>query len=107
MAYPQEPTWKERREALKYIPPFLKMVWQTNRVSTAAMAILRLVRAWIPVVALWVGKLIIDTVVASLSGKDNLSHLWQLVALEFAIVFLGEILARVSSLIESLLADRF
>ncbi|HSE41864.1 MAG TPA: ABC transporter ATP-binding protein [Acidobacteriota bacterium] len=107
MAYPQEPTWKERREALKYIPPFLKMVWRTNRVSTAAMAILRLVRAWIPVVALWVGKLIIDTVVASLSGKDNLSHLWQLVALEFAIVFLGEILARVSSLIESLLADRF
>jgi ATP-binding cassette subfamily B protein len=107
MAYPDEPTWKERREALRYIPPFLKMVWQTNRLSTAAMVILRLVRAWIPVAALWVGKLIIDAVVASLSGKQDLTHLWKLVALEFAIVFAGEVLTRLSNLIESLLADRF
>jgi ATP-binding cassette subfamily B protein len=107
MAYPDEPTWKERREALGYIPPFLKMVWQTNRLSTIAMTVLRLVRAWIPVAALWVGKLIIDTVVATYSGKQDLTHLWKLVALEFAIVFTGEVLARLSNLIESLLADRF
>jgi ATP-binding cassette subfamily B protein len=107
MAYPDEPSWKERREALRYIPPFLKMVWQTNRLSTAAMVILRLVRAWIPVAALWVGKLIIDAVVESLSGKQDLAHLWKLVALEFAIVFAGELLTRLSNLIESLLADRF
>ncbi len=107
MAHPDESTWKERREALRYIPPFVRMVWQTNRLSTASMVVLRLIRAWIPVGALWVGKLIIDTVVASLSGKQDLTRLWKLVVLEFAIVFVGEILARVSNVIESLLADRF
>ena len=100
-------SWKERREALRHIFPFLKMVWQTDRVATIAMVILRLMRAVVPVAALWIGKLILDTVVASLRGHPDLTHLWKLVALEFSIAFAGEILARVSSLIESLLADRF
>ncbi len=100
-------TWKERRAALRHIFPFLKMVWQTDRVATIAMVILRLFRAVVPVAALWVGKLILDTVVASLRGHPDLTHLWKLVALEFSIAFAGEVLARVSSLIESLLADRF
>ncbi|MCI0415966.1 ABC transporter ATP-binding protein/permease [bacterium] len=107
MAQPEQLTWKERRAALRHIVPFLKMVWQTDRRSTTAMVILRLLRAWIPVAALWVGKLILDTVVASLSGHQDLTQLWKLVALEFSIVFVGEILARVSNLVESLLADRF
>lgn len=100
-------TWKERRAALRHIFPFLKMVWQTDRAATTAMMILRLLRAFVPVAALWVGKLILDTVVASLRGHPDLTHLWKLVALEFSIAFAGEVLARVSSLIESLLADRF
>jgi ATP-binding cassette, subfamily B, bacterial len=100
-------TWKERRAALRHIFPFLKMVWQTDRAATIAMVILRLFRAVVPVAALWVGKLILDTVVASLRGHPDLNHLWKLVALEFSIAFAGEVLARVSSLIESLLADRF
>jgi ATP-binding cassette, subfamily B, bacterial len=100
-------TWKERRAALRHIFPFLKMVWQTDRRATVAMVILRLFRACVPVAALWVGKLILDTVVASLRGHQDLTHLWKLVVLEFSIAFAGEVLARVSSLIESLLADRF
>ncbi len=100
-------TWKERRAALRHIFPFLKMVWQTDRRATVAMVILRLLRACVPVAALWVGKLILDNVVASLRGHPDLTHLWKLVALEFSIAFAGEVLARVSSLIESLLADRF
>jgi ATP-binding cassette, subfamily B, bacterial len=100
-------TWKERRAALRHIFPFLKMVWQTDRIATIAMVILRLFRAVVPVAALWVGKLILDTVVASLRGHPDLNHLWKLVALEFSIAFAGEVLARISSLIESLLADRF
>ncbi len=100
-------TWKERRAALRHIFPFLKMVWQTDPRATVAMVILRMLRACVPVAALWVGKLILDTVVASLRGHQDLTHLWKLVALEFSIAFAGEVLARVSSLIESLLADRF
>jgi ATP-binding cassette subfamily B protein len=69
--------------------------------------VLRLVRSFFPVGALWVGKLIIDTVLAIRGGTAGASHLWELVALEIAIVVAGEILARGSALIESLLGDLF
>ena len=68
---------------------------------------LRLARAFFPVGALWVGKLIIDTVLAIRGGTAGASQLWGLVALEIAIVVAGETLARGSALIESLLGDLF
>ncbi len=71
------------------------------------MAVLRLMRAGIPVATLWVGKLIIDTVVASRESSPNFSRLWKLVALEIAIVTANDVLSRTSSLVESLLGDLF
>ena len=102
-----EPTWRERVRALRYVPPLLRMVWETHRGYTTAMAALRIVRAFVPVAVLWVGKLIIDTVVALRNGTGDISQLWELVALEVAIVLTGELLVRVSSLVESLLGDLF
>jgi ATP-binding cassette subfamily B protein len=83
------------------------MVWETHRGFTASMAALRGIRAFVPIAILWVGKLIIDTVVALRSGTGDIAQLWELVALEIAIVLAGELLSRVSSLIESLLGDLF
>ena len=54
---------KERVGALRNLRPFLTMVWHTSRQLTAASLVLRLVRAVMPVVTLYVGKLIIDNVV--------------------------------------------
>jgi ATP-binding cassette subfamily B protein len=71
------------------------------------MGVLRLWRAFIPVATLWVGKLIIDAVVMLREAPLDLSWLWQLVALEIVIVLAGEILARASALVESLLGDLF
>jgi ATP-binding cassette subfamily B protein len=103
----ERPTMQQRFAALRYIPPLLKLVWETHRGYTVAMAILRLLRAGIPVAMLWVGKLIIDAVVASREGTPDFSRLWKLVALEIAIVTANDVLARTSSLIESLLGDLF
>src|SRR5215468_6314959 len=103
----EKPTLQQRFAALRYIPPLLKLVWETHRGYTATMAALRLLRAGIPVATLWVGKLIIDAVVASREGSPNLSRLWRLIALEIAIVTASDILARTSSLVESLLGDLF
>jgi ATP-binding cassette subfamily B protein len=101
-------TWRERLAALRYLPALLRLVWETNRALTAAMIVLRLLRAFVPVATLWVAKLIIDQVVA-LAGHPNasLAPLWRVVLLELGIVLLGEILARTSSLVESLLGDLF
>jgi ATP-binding cassette subfamily B protein len=71
------------------------------------MVVLRLARAFVPVATLWIGKLIIDAVVAALDAGPDFARLWKLVALEIAIVLVGEILARASGLVESLLGDLF
>lgn len=83
------------------------MVWQTHRGLTAGMVVLRLVRSFVPVAVLWVGKLIIDTVVAARAGSVDVRALWRLVALEIALALLGEMLSRASSIVESLLGDLF
>ena len=83
------------------------MVWKTNPGYTVVMAVLRLMRAFVPVASLWIGKLILDTVVAALNTTPDYTRLWKLVALEVAIVIMGEALARASALVESLLGDLF
>lgn len=100
-------TWRERVRALRYVAPFLRLVWQTHRGYTFTIILLRLLRAFLPVVILWIGKLIIDAVVAAREAPSELSHLWRLVALEIAVVLIHEALSRASSLIESLLGDLF
>lgn len=101
------PTWGDRVAALRYVPPLVRMVWDTHRGYTTAMTLLRVARAFLPVATLWVGKLIIDTVIALRRQPDHLGRLWQLVAIEIAIVIAGDVLARTSSLVESLLGDLF
>jgi ATP-binding cassette subfamily B protein len=105
---PQEAvTWRAQLTALRYVPPLIQLMWQTHRGYTVAMAVLRLLRACTPLAALWVGKLIIDAVVAVREASLDVSRLWELVALEIVIVLVGEILARVSVLVESLLGELF
>ncbi|HET9531998.1 MAG TPA: ABC transporter ATP-binding protein [Blastocatellia bacterium] len=103
----EQPTWRERFAALRYVPPLVRLVWETHRGFTIAMILLRLLRATVPVATLWVGKLIIDAVVGLRENGGDLTRLWQLVALEVAIVTAGEVLSRTSVLVESLLGDLF
>jgi len=101
------PSWQERREALRYVPPLARMVWETHRGYTATMMVLRALRAFVPVATFWVGKLIIDTVLLAAAGRAPLGRLWTYVTLEIAIVVTGEVMARISALVESLLSDLF
>ena len=101
------PPWRERVSSLRYLPRLLSIVWQTSRPLTVALGVLRIVRALLPVSTLWVGKLIVDTVVEALDAAPDWERLWQLVAIEIALVVLGELLGRGSQLVESLLGDLF
>jgi ATP-binding cassette, subfamily B, bacterial len=101
-------TWRERIAALRYLPALLRLVWETSRGYTLAMIVLRLLRAFVPIASLWAAKLIIDAVVAlAREPGASLAPLWRVVVLELAIVVTGEILARASALVESLLGDLF
>src|SRR5216117_1386091 len=106
------PTWGERVAALKHVPPLVRLVFQTHRGYTVSILLLRVIRSLIPVAVLWIGKLIIDAVIAGVAtvragGLPDWWHLAVLVGLELGIAVVGEGLARLSSLLESLLGDLF
>jgi ATP-binding cassette, subfamily B, bacterial len=94
------------------------MVWGTSPQLTAASLLLRLTRALLPVATLYVGKLIIDDVVllvqipdrphslAEWLGSGRLNWLGLLLAAEFALAVLADVLGRVVSLADSLLSER-
>jgi ATP-binding cassette subfamily B protein len=104
---PEPAGWKEKVSALRYIPALFRLIWGTHRGYATAIIALRVVRSVIPVATFWVGKLILDAVIAAKDGHGNLSQVWRYLALELGIVLVGEVLARASSLIESLLGDLF
>jgi ATP-binding cassette, subfamily B, bacterial len=80
--------------------------------------LLRLLRALLPIVALYVGKLIIDDVVLLVQAPDKpdtfqqwlhsgrLNRLGVLLLAEFAVSVLTDVLGRVVSLVDSLLSER-
>lgn len=104
----QSLTFRERLAALRNIPAFFKLVWETNKVLTITNIFLRIVKSALPLLILYVGKLIIDQVVQlSKTGHFGHSYLWKLVAIEFALAILSDGLSRAITLIDSLLGDLF
>ena len=102
-------TLKDRFSALKNLPDFLKLVWQTSPRLTIISALLRLIRSAIPLGILFIGKLIIDQVVHLSQGSANVSHtyLWKLIFVEFGLAILSDGLSRLTLLVDSLLSDLF
>jgi ATP-binding cassette subfamily B protein len=104
------PPWRDRVAALRHVPAFLRLIWETHRGYAVAVMLLRVLRAGVPVLTLWVGKLIVDAVVAGarshLAPRDA-DGLWRYVAIEIAIVLGGDLLGRVSGYLETSLALLF
>jgi ATP-binding cassette, subfamily B, bacterial len=110
MALPQrKPGWRERLNALRNLPAFFKMVWDSSPWMTGLNAGLRLLRSAIPVSVLYVGKLIIDEVILlnRLPGHGSTHHLWILIGIEFVLALFNDALGRSISLLDSLLGDLF
>jgi ATP-binding cassette subfamily B protein len=106
------PGWRERLQALRHVPRLLRLVWETEPRYVVGIFVLRVARALVPLAVLWIGKLIVDEVVRAVGlarggGPVAWERLVELVALELAIALVGEGLARLSALFESLLGDLF
>ena len=100
--------WQERMSAMRNLPPVLKIVWDSGPVVVVLGFVFRLLAALQPVALLYVSKLIIDTIVTILSKHQAIPvRLWWLVATEFAIAVLGNILTRTIDYLDSLLADKY
>jgi len=113
------PSLRQRFHALRNVPPFLKMVWQTSRWLTVGSLGLRLIRALLPVASLYVGKLIIDEAVRlvadvlpdagvlGLLRSGLLDHLLLLLGIELALAIVSDLLARLVSYADTLLSELF
>ena len=109
---------RQRFNAMRNIKPFLREIWATSKPLTLASIGLRLVRAFLPIATLYVGKLIIDEAIR-LIGLDvgtalgeawrsgALDHLLALLALEFGLAIGSDLLGRLTSYVDTLLSERF
>jgi ATP-binding cassette subfamily B protein len=100
--------WRDRLAALRNVPPVLRILWASAPLITATSILLRVVTALIPVSALWVTKLIIDAVVATVKSPGHMPPgIWWLLGAEFLLAGLGTVLGRAIDYCDGRLADHF
>ncbi|CAO4134783.1 hypothetical protein [Methylorubrum extorquens] len=101
----------------RHLPALFHLAWATSRTLTLASIGLRLARAAIPALILYVAKLVVDTVVAGQAGaaapasvSDWLAHpllrqVGLLIVAELALALASDLLGRATSLIDGVLAE--
>lgn len=112
------PSLRQRMGALRNLPPFLREIWATSRALTCVSLGLRLIRALLPVITLYVGKLIIDEAIR-IAGTDlpaglvaawrdgHLDPILWLLLLELGLAVLSDVLGRIIAYADALLSERY
>jgi ATP-binding cassette, subfamily B, bacterial len=106
--------WRERlqdfRTAYGNIPGAFRLVWGADKRSTVVMAILTLFSAVLPASQAWAGKLIIDSVIASINrGGDawaGLDAALPYLVLEFGLLLASAVISQIRRLAEHVLNAR-
>ncbi len=105
---PDKFSFKESIAALRSVPRFFVEIYSSNRPLFVLNVLCRLSSAMLPVAMLWVGKLIVDEVVLQMNAETvSYDHLIALVAFEFALAVLSDIIARATSYTDGLLGDQY
>jgi ATP-binding cassette, subfamily B, bacterial len=100
--------WEERLSALKNVPPVLKIVWQAGPLVVSLGLLFRLVSSLLPLVTLWITKLIIDHIVSIVTAHQPVpTVLWWLVAAEFGVALFSSLITRGTDYLDVLLADKY
>jgi ATP-binding cassette subfamily B protein len=100
--------WQERLAALRNVPPVLRIVWESGPVIVVFGLLFRLLGSVLPIALLWITKLIIDGIVASVSHHQPVpQRFWWLVVGEFGVAIAASVLTRAIDFLDALLADRY
>ncbi len=101
-------SWRERLEALRNVPPVLKIVWDSGRLVVVLGLVFRLLVSLLPIAIPYITKLVIDAIIDSTTHHQPLRpHFWGLIGAEFALAVLAAIFSRVIDYLNSLLADKY
>lgn len=108
MAQEKKQTLREQFAALRNLPRFFRLIWRANPYMATANAALRLLKSAVPLLVLYVGKEIIDSILLLIDGEStDTTYLWTMVGLEFALAILSDLMNRGITLLDSLLGDLF
>lgn len=110
---------RDRAGPFRHLVSLFRLVWSASPSLTIGSMGLRLARAVLPLLSLYVGKLIIDAVVGQTRlpspgddlvdwiGSGRLDHLTFLLGFEFTLALLASGFGRASALVDSLLSERY
>jgi ATP-binding cassette subfamily B protein len=98
--------WKELRGSFAHTPQAVRLVWQTNRGTTVGLGLLTLGGALLPASQAWVGKLIVDGVVAAIRGgadPERIKTVFAYLLIELGLFLLSTALNHARRLIQQLI----
>ena len=109
---------RQRFSAMRNIAPFMREIWATSKGMTVASIGIRLIRAFLPIATLYIGKLIIDEAVRLLGlgvahelgdawQSGQLNHLLLLLGVEFGLAIGADLLGRLVGYVDTLLSELF
>jgi ATP-binding cassette subfamily B protein len=100
------PNWREVRRSFAHTPKAIELVWGTNRWATAGLGLLTLGGALLPAAQAWVGKLIVDGVVAVIQGgggEEQIRTVFVYLILELGLFLLSTLFNHARRLIQQLI----
>ncbi len=99
---------KDGIKALKFVPRFFRQVRDASPKMFYGNIALRLISAGLPVLMLWLGKLIVDEIIF-LQAQDvrDFSNLWWYIGIEFGLVVLSDLIGKFVRLTDGLLGDLY
>jgi ATP-binding cassette subfamily B protein len=105
---PNKINFRESFASLRFVPRFFKEIKAVNPFLFYINLFCRIISAVLPVVMLWIGKMIIDEVVLQMAADvKDMDRLWLLVGVEFGVAIISDLLSRAISLTDSLLGDQY
>jgi ATP-binding cassette subfamily B protein len=98
--------WNEVRGSFAHTPEAVRLVWRTDPWATMGLGLLTLAGALLPAAQAWVGKLIVDGVVAAIQGggkTEQVKAVFVYLTLELALFLLSNAFAHARRLIQQLI----
>jgi len=101
-------TLSQSFSALKYLPRFIAEICASGGLYFWSNLIARLISSGIPILLLWVAKLIVDEVVFQAAQETKIfSQLWRYVTIEIVLAISSDLLRRVINLTDGLMGDLY
>ena len=91
-------------EAIAALPRVIRLVWSTQARLTMAMAVLSILRGFIPAISFWITKQLIDSVVNAIKTHHIAMVLW-FVGAQLVVSLLDRLLSTLGKIVQQLLQD--